>query len=171
MRLRLIAGTVLLVASGCKETVGPIDAPVFRVNATITEDNGCIVSAMGKTYESQGQIRGDAPAAFIGTEEDKSYHGFGCAVYRPDGDGDIIVLFSKNNFGKPLEPGTYSIVSEIVDETPAGRAQVRFNSSDYGPFKLNTMDHLGGEVIVEATPSGGRKITVNVNTIQWGEPF
>ncbi len=171
MRLRLIALTTLLAASGCKEIAGPVDAPVFRVTATITDENSCVVSAMGKTYASQGQIRGDAPAEFVGTEKDRSYHGFGCAVYRPDGDGDIIVLFSKNNFGKPLAPGTYSIVSEVLDETPAGMAQVRFNSSDYGPFKLNTMDNLGGEVIVEVTPAGGRKITVNVNTIQWGEPF
>ena len=174
MRLSLFAlSAALFAASGCQETAAPVDAPVFRVTATILETNECVVSALGKTYESQGQVRGDTPSQFIGTEKTLKYHGFGCAVFRQtrDADGDIIVLFSQNNFGKPLEPGTYKIVSEIVDETPAGYASVRFNSSDFPDWKLNSMDNLAGSVKVEATPAGGRKITVDVEMIQWGEPF
>lgn len=172
MKIRLTAIAALLAAAGCKNATEPFDPPVYRVTATITEANKCAVSAMGKSYESENQIRGDTPSQFIGTEQELSFHGFGCAVYRSDGgNGDIIVAFSQNNFGKPLKVGTYSIVAEILDETPAGYASVRFNSSDYGPFKLNTMDHLGGTVTVEETATGGRKITVDVNTIQWGEPF
>jgi hypothetical protein len=172
MKTTLTAIAAILAVSGCKQTNEPFQPPVFKVTATITEENKCAVSAMGKSYESVNQIRGDAPAEFIGSEPTLPYHGFGCAVYRTDGgNGDIIVLFAKNNFGKALKPGTYQIVSEIVNETPVGYAAVRFNSSDYGPFKLNTMDNLGGTVIVEETATGGRKITVDVNTIQWGEPF
>jgi hypothetical protein len=172
MKTILTAVVATLAISGCKQATEPFNPPVYKVTATITEENKCAVSAMGKSYESVNQIRGDAPAEFIGSERELSYHGFGCAVYRTDGgNGDIIVLFSRNNFGKPLKAGTYKIVSEIVDETPLGYASVRFNSSDYGPFKLNTMDNLGGSVIVEETPTGGRKITVDVNMIQWGEPF
>ncbi len=172
MKIKLTAIAALLAVSGCKETTEPFQPPVFNVTATITDENKCAVSAMGKEYVSENQIRGDAPAEFIGSERELNYHGFGCAVYRPDGgNGDIIVLFARNNFGKPLKPGTYKIVAEVLDETPEGFAAVRFNSSDYGPFKLNTMDNLGGTVVVEVTPAGGRKITVDVNTIQWGEPF
>jgi hypothetical protein len=172
MKTKLTAIAALVAVSACEQANEPFQPPVYQVTATITEENKCSVSAMGKSYASENQIRGDAPAEFIGSEPTLSYHGFGCAVYRPDGgNGDIIVLFAKNNFGKPLKPGTYQIVSEIVDETPEGFASVRFNSSDYGPFKLNTMDNLGGTVVVEATPTGGRRIKVDVNTIQWGEPF
>jgi hypothetical protein len=174
MRLSLLAlSGALLAANGCKETAAPIDPPVFRVQATILDTNKCVVSAAGKTYESDGQIRGDVPAQFIGTEKGFPFHGFGCAVFREtrDADGDIIVLFSQNNFGKPLKPGTYRIASEITAETPAGVASVRFNSSDFPDYVLNSMDNLSGTVTVEETATGGRKITVDVEMIQWGEPF
>jgi len=172
MKTRLTAIAALIAITGCQQTTEPFDAPVFKVTATITEENKCTVSAMGKSYASENQIRGDAPAAFVGTEAVRKLHGFGCAVYRPDGgNGDIVVLFSQNNFGKPLAAGTYKISAEIFDETPAGYASVRFNSSDYGPFKLTSTDNRGGTVVVEETPTGGRKITVDVNTIQWGDPF
>jgi len=174
MRLPLLAlSGALFAVIGCQETAAPVDPPVFRVQATILDTNKCVVSAAGKTYESDNQVRGDVPSQFIGTEKSYPFHGFGCAVFRPtrDADGDIIVLFSKNNFGKPLNPGTYKIVSEITSETPAGFASVRFNSSDFPDYVLNSMDYLAGSVTVEETATGGRKVTVDVEMIQWGEPF
>ena len=172
MRIPAIALTGLLAAlTGCQETAAPIDPPKFRVTATITEDNTCTVSAMGKTYTSQGRIRGDKPAQFVGTMADLQYHGFGCEVASSGTEGDIIVLFSGNNLGKPLEPGVYPLNLQILDETPAHIASVIFNSDDYGPFKLRTRDGAPGTVTVEQTPTGGRRIIVDVETVQWGEPF
>ena len=65
MKKNLYALTALIALSGCKDTNAPFDPPVFRVTATITEENKCFVSAMGKSYESVNQIRGDKPAEFI----------------------------------------------------------------------------------------------------------
>ena len=149
----------------------PFDPPKFRVTATVTDDNKCMVSAMGKTYSSSGQVRGDLPSKFVGTVADKSYHGFGCAVQTTGGDGDIVVLFSGNNLGKPLEPGVYPISLDIFDNTPPGRASVSFNSSDYGPFKLRAKDGAPGTVTVEETLDGGRRIIVDVEMIQFGDPL
>lgn len=167
----IVLAGLLLAAAGCKEAAAPIEPPKFRVTATINEDNTCTVSAMGKTYTSQGRIRGDKPAQFIGTMSDLKYHGFGCEVASSGTEGDIIVLFSGNNLGKPLEPGVYPLNLQILDETPPHIASVIFNSADYGPFKLRTRDGAPGTVTVEETPTGGRRIIVDVETVQWGEPF
>ena len=172
MRHQLLAlSAIVFAAASCKEASAPIDPPRFRVTAVVTDDNKCTVSAMDKTYSSSGQIRGDQPSQFVGTVADKSYHGFGCVVLAPGTDGDIIVLFSGNNVGKPLDPGVYPLSQEIVDNTPAGVASVRFNSSDYGPFKLRTRDGAPGSVTVEVTANGGRRIIVDVETVQFGDPF
>ncbi len=165
----LLAPVFAVVA--CAEAAAPFEPPVLRVTATVTEDNKCTVSAMGKTYSSSDQIRGDKPAKFVGTVADRSYHGFGCVVHADGVPGDIIVLFSGNNFGKPLAPGTYPLSLEILDGTRPKVASVIFDSQDYGPFKLRTADGAGGTVTVTETASGGRKITVDVDMIQWGDPI
>ncbi len=161
----------LFAVLACQEAAAPFEPPILRVTATVTEDNKCTVSAMGKTYSSSGQIRGDAPARFVGTVADKSYHGFGCVVHADGVPGDIIVLFSGNNFGKPLAPGTYPLSLEILDGTRPHVASVLFDSQDYGPFKLRTTDGSAGTVTVTETENGGRKITVDVEMIQWGDPI
>ena len=171
MRHKLLAlSAIFFTAASCKDAAAP-DAPKFRVTAVITDDNKCTVSAMDKTYSSSGQIRGDQPSQFIGTVADKSYHGFGCVVLTPGADGDIRVIFSGNNVGKPLRPGVYPLAQDIFDNTPLGMASVIFNSSDYGPFKLRTLNGSPGSVTVEETAGGGRRIIVDVETVQFGEPF
>ncbi len=171
MRLKISLAASALLLAGCEQTSAPFDPPVFRVTATVTDDNKCTVSAMGKTYTSSGQVRGDRPSQFVGTMPNVNYHGFGCVVHADGVPGDIIVQFSRNNFGKPLEAGTYPPSLEILDETVPRVASVRFDSQDYGPFKLRTSDKSLGTVRVEETATGGRRITVDVDMIQWGDPI
>ncbi len=171
MRNKFGLAAALLALVACEQTSAPFEPPVFRVTATVTDDNKCTVSAMGKTYTSSGQIRGDKPSQFVGSMPNVNYHGFGCVVHADGLPGDIIVQFSRNNFGKPLEPGTYPISLDIVDESRPQTASVRFDSQDYGPYKLRTSDKSAGSVIVEETATGGRRITVDVEMIQWGDPL
>jgi len=171
MRHRIGLAAALLAVVACEQTSAPFEPPVFRVTATVTDDNKCTVSAMGKTYTSSGQVRGDKPSQFVGTMPTLNYHGFGCVVHADGLPGDIIVQFSRNNFGKPLELGTYPLSLEIVDESRPHIASVRFDSQDYGPFMLRTTDKSAGTVKVEETQTGGRRITVDVEMIQWGDPI
>lgn len=144
----------------------------MHLSATITGDaNACSVNVLDKSYSSLGQIRGDVPKSFIGTVPDKTYHGFGCWVATSGGDGDLIVLFSGNNLGKPLAVGSYTPVLEILDETPPMSAQVKFRTSEIGTDKLVTMESLPGTIIVEATPSGGRVIKVEADVVRWYSAF
>lgn len=171
MRHKFGLAAALLAFVACEQTSAPFEPPVFRVTATVTDDNKCTVSAMEKTYTSSGQVRGDKPSQFVGSMPNVNYHGFGCVVHADGVPGDIIVQFSRNNFGKPLEPGTYPLSLEILDETSPRVASVRFDSEDYGPFKLRTSNKSAGTVKVEETETGGRRITVDVEMIQWGDPI
>jgi hypothetical protein len=134
MRFSVLAvSAAALALAGCdKSATTPDVPPAYHLTATITASNNCSVSVMDKDYSSIGQIRGDVPTSFIGTVPEKSYHGFGCWVATSGGDGDLIVLFSGNNLGKPLAVGTYPLVHEVLDNTPLGRAAVSFRSSAMG---------------------------------------
>ena len=173
MRYKLLAASAaILGAAGCAEKVSaPQELPVFHLTATVTEANNCAVNVLDKSYSSIGQVRGDIPKSFVGTVADKKYHGFGCWVATSGGDGDLIVLFSGNNLGKPLAVGSYTPVLEILDETPPMSAQVKFRSAELGPDKLVTMENLPGSIVVEATPSGGRIIRVDTDVVRWYTGF
>lgn len=174
MRFTVLAGLSALVAvSGCvdKSTTTPDNPPVYHVSATVTSANSCDVSAMNTNYSSKGQIRGDVPTQFIGTVAGQSYHGFGCWVATSGGDGDLIVLFSGNNLGKPLAPGTYPLVHEVLDNTPLGMASVTFRPSALGGDKLRTLDGAAGNVIVESDGNGGLTIRVEADLVRWGSVF
>lgn len=159
----------LFVTAACVEQASaPIELPKHRLTATVTSDNHCTVNVMGKTYSSIGQVRGDVPSQFIGTIPDESYHGFGCWVSTDDGDGDLIVIFSGNNLGKPLEVGQYAVQFNVYDETPRHIAAVNFRPSSLGGERLRTRDNSVGTVTVSAAPDGGRTITVDVETSPWG---
>lgn len=144
--------------------------PTYHLTATVTASNKCSVSVFDKDYSSIGQIRGDVPTDFIGTVPTQSYHGFGCWVATSGGDGDLIVLFSGNNLGKPLEVGTYPLVHEVLDNTPLGMASVSFRSSLFGD-KLRTMDNAVGNVIVEKDANGAIVIRVDAEVVRWGKVF
>ena len=169
MKLQLLAASVAILGStACAEKVTvPESQPTVRLTATVTDSNDCTVNVLNTSYQSKGQIRGDVPSRFIGTVADKSYHGFGCWVATAGGDGDLIVLFSGNNFGKPLAVGTYTPSLEVLDDTPAMRAQIVFRPSAFGGDKLRTLDNATGNVVVEGTPSGGRIIRVNADVVRW----
>ena len=165
--LALSAMTLALVA--CEKTTTPDIPPTYHLNATVTAANTCAVSVLDTNYSSIGQIRGDTPAKFVGTVND-TYHGFGCWVSTSGGDGDLIVIFSGNNLGKPLAPGTYALARQIYNETPRGFAAVSFRPSSIGE-KLRTMDGAAGNVIVEDDGKGGLTIRVEAEVVRWGEVF
>ena len=174
MRYKLLAGSAaLLGATAClkNSTSGPEAPPTFHLTATITDANTCAVNVLNHDYSSIGQIRGDVPKAFVGTVAEKTYHGFGCWVATTGGDGDLIVLFSGNNLGKPLAVGTYTPVRDILDETPPMSAQVKFLTSEIGTDKLVTRESLPGTIVVEETPSGGRVIKVDADVYRWWSTF
>ncbi|HEX6574521.1 MAG TPA: hypothetical protein VF042_06075, partial [Gemmatimonadaceae bacterium] len=168
MRFSILAlAASSLAVLGCKE-VGPVEAPpAYHLSATFTEANTCQVSVLGNEYSSIGQIRGDVPKSFVGTVPKESYHGFGCWVATSGGDGDVIVLFSGNNLGKPLAPGTYSLTHNVLDDTPAMMATVTFRTSAIGGDKLVPMDGATGNVIVTETENGGRLIKVEADVVRW----
>ena len=172
MRLQLLAATTaILGATACVDKATAPAPLVYHLSATITEANNCAVTVLDKNYQSNGMIRGDVPKAFVGTVPDKSYHGFGCWVATAGGDGDLVVLFSGNNLGKPLAVGSYTPSREILDETAPMHVQVRFQTSEIGTDKLVTMDDLAGSIVVEATPSGGRVIRINTDLVRWYTSF
>ena len=169
MRFSILAGFSAVVAiTACVEnSAAPEAPPTFHISATVTGSNDCDVSVMDKTYSSKGQIRGDVPSKFIGTVPQQSYHGFGCWVATSDGDGDLIVLFSGNNLGKPLAVGTYPLVHEVLDNTPLGMAAVTFRPSSLGGDKLRTLDGAVGNVVVDSSASGARTIRVEAELVRW----
>jgi hypothetical protein len=172
MRLQILSASVALLGIvACENNTILEVAPTFHLSATVTEGNSCNVSVMGKDYVSNGMVRGDVPTAFVGTVANSSYHGFGCWVATNGGDGDLIVLFSGNTLGKPLDVGTYPLSRELLDNTPLGRANVTFRPSDLQGDKLTTLDDAVGSVIVEATPTGGRIVKVDVEVSRWGRAF
>jgi hypothetical protein len=171
MRYTILAlSAASLAVLGCTENATAPDPEVFHISAVVTAANTCAVTAMDKQYTSSNMVRGDVPDKFIGTVAGSSYHGFGCWVRSNSvagEDGDLIVLFSGNHLGKPLEPGTYPLVHEIYDDTPLGRASVTFRPSALGGSKLRTLDTSSGNVIVEETPEGGRTVRIEADAIEW----
>ena len=171
MRFRALAvSAAALALAGCDKATSPDVPPTYHLSATVTASNNCSVSVLDNDYSSIGQIRGDVPKDFIGTVPEQSYHGFGCWVATSGGDGDLIVLFSGNNLGKPLEVGTYPLVHQVLDNTPRGRAAVSFRSSLFGD-KLRTMDGATGNVIVEKDANGAIVIRVEADVVRWGNVF
>jgi hypothetical protein len=172
MRISVLAvSAAALALAGCEKTPTAADVPpTYHLQATVTASNNCQVSVLDKNYSSVGQIRGDVPTAFVGTVANRSYHGFGCWVATNDGDGDLVVLFSGNTLGKPLEVGTYPLVHEVLDNTPLGKAAVTFRSSLLGD-KLRTMDNAVGSVVVEKDANGSIIIRVDAEVVRWGEVF
>lgn len=158
------AFATLLLSAGCAaDAVAPAANRTFPLTATVTASNGCAVTLMGKNYQSAGKVRGDVPAKFIGTIADKSHHGFGCIVDNPGGEGDLIIIFSGNHFQQPLSVGTYQLATEILDGTPAMRANVSFRSSTIEADRLATFDGARGSVVVDSTADGGRRIRADVD--------
>jgi hypothetical protein len=142
----------------------------------VTQNTTCDVSVQDKSYSSIGQVRGDLPKAFVGTVANGGYHGFGCYVAvdglsPAKGDGDLIVLFAGNTLGKPLDPGTYQLKREILDDTPLGFANVSFRPSDLNGDKLTSLDGAVGTVTVVATPDGGRVIRIDAHVSRWTKGF
>jgi hypothetical protein len=169
MRLPILATSLaILAATGCKETTAPLGpAPTFHLNATISDTGACTVKALDHDYVSNNAQRGDIGTMFVGTLPDLSYHGVGCWVGTASGDGDLIVIFSGNSLGKPLDVGTYALSRQILDNTPAMHANVTFRNSEMLGDKLVTLDGAAGSVTVEATPSGGRVIKADVELTRW----
>ncbi|HEY0242181.1 MAG TPA: hypothetical protein VGC52_05915 [Gemmatimonadaceae bacterium] len=174
MRISVLAiSAAALGLIGCVEkSTAPDVPPVIKLSATVTSANSCNVSVADTDYSSLGQIRGDLPKRFVGTVENKSYHGFGCWVATSGGDGDLIVLFAGNNLGKPLAVGTYPLVHEIYDNTPLGVAAVTFRPSYWGGGdRYKTLDTSAGSVVVEDDGNGGLTIRVDAEVARWGSVF
>lgn len=172
MRIAILVGLpAFVLTAACDKLTTPDLPSTYHISATVTSANACKVSVMDKNYSSVGQIRGDVPTRFIGTVANASYHGFGCWVATNDGDGDLIVLFSGNNLGKPLAPGTYPLVHEVYDTTPLGMASVSFRPSSLGGDKLRTFDGAPGNVMVADDGKGGLNIRVEADLLRWGSAF
>ncbi len=176
MRSILLSASVVVVAAGCmQETSAPGPIPTYRLTATATETNSCSVNVQNISYSSIGQIRGDVPSRFIGTVKDKSYHGFGCwvsvggAITTANGDGDLIILFSGNAFGKPLAVGTYKLSREILDDMPQFYANVTFRPSNLGGDTFTTNKDAQGSVVVDSTANGARRIRADVDVVRWSK--
>ena len=171
MRYTILAlSAVSLGVLSCVEPTAAPEAPVFHLSATVTAANTCAVTAMDKQYSSIGAVRGDTPDKFVGTLATEKWHGFGCWVASNSvagEDGDLIVLFSGNHLGQPLEPGTYPLVHQVLDDTPIGKASVVFRPSALGGATLRSTDTSTGSVVVEVTPSGGRTVRVEADLVQW----
>ena len=171
MRFKALAlSAAALAVAGCDKATSPDVPPTYHLSATVTASNNCSVSVLDNDFSSIGQIRGDVPKDFIGTVPEQSYHGFGCWVATNGGDGDLIVLFSGNNLGKPLEVGTYPLVHQVLDDTPHGMASVTFRTSLF-PDKLRTMDNAAGNVVVDSLASGARRIHIDADLVRWGRIF
>jgi hypothetical protein len=171
MRYKILAlSAASLGLLGCVENATAPVTEFFHLSATVTSSNTCAVTAMDKQYSSVNQVRGDVPDKFVGTVAGAGYHGFGCWVASNSvagEDGDLIVLFSGNNLGKPLEPGTYGLVHEVYDDTPIGKAAITFRPSALVGANLRTLDTSSGNVIVDLTPDGGRTIRVEADVAKW----
>ena len=167
-----------VAASACKPatSTAPVAPQTVHVTATVTASNTCSVNTPDQSYGSIGQITGDAPAKFIGTL-DKNYHGFSCwvsvdgGVSTKSGDGFLNIVFSGNNFGKPLVVGTYGLRLEILDNTPPMMATIRFHPSNLGGDELRPLDNAVGAITVDSTASGARNIHVDLQAVRYGYGF
>jgi hypothetical protein len=178
MRISYLALALVTIVAGCKlaDTTKPSDVPMYHVLATVTGSNTCTVNAMDQTYGSIGQVSGDVPAKFIGTL-DKNYHGFTCwvsvdgGVTTKGGDGFLNIIFSGNNYGKPLAVGTYGLRFEILDDSPPMTATIRFHPSNLGGGELRPLDNAVGSITVDSTASGARNIHVDLQAITYNSAF
>ena len=166
-----------LAAFACKTTTtAPEAAPTFHVVANVTGVNTCAVNTLDLTFGSIGQITGDVPAKFVGTL-DKNYHGLSCwvsvdgGVTTKGGDGFLNIIFSGNNYGKPLAVGTYGLRLEIFDDTPAMMATIRFHPSTLGGDELRPLDNAQGVITVDSTATGSRNIHVDLQATRWHYGF
>lgn len=166
-----------LAASACKtNTTAPVAPPAVHVTATVSGANTCAVTTPDQSYASIGQITGDVPAKFIGTV-DKNYHGLSCwvsvdgGVSAKSGDGFLNIIFSGNNYGKPLAVGTYGLRLEILDNTPSMMATIRFHPSSLGGDELRPLDNAVGSITVDSTASGARNIHVDLQAVRYGYGF
>ena len=157
-----IAAVILLAACATDSTTPPGNS-TFPLTASVSETGRCTASVMGRNYESNGKIRGDLPPRFTGTLSDRSYHGLGCIVDNPAGEGDLTIVFAGNRFGQPLAVGTYQVVTEILDGSPLLRATVAFRSSSIEAERLGTFDGGRGTVVVDSVANGGRRIRVDAD--------
>ena len=169
MRLSVFAGAIATLAlAACTENTAPVGpAPTFHLSANITGSGDCTVNALDHDYVSNNAQRGDVGLKFVGTVANDSYHGVGCWVGTASGDGDLIIIFSGNNLGKPLDVGTYQLSREILDETPLMHANVTFRNSEMLGDKLTTLDNAVGSVVVDSTASGARTIHADVELTRW----
>lgn len=168
MRLPLFAISIaILAATGCTESTPLEPVPTLHLSASISGTGECSVSTLNKNYVSFGNQRGDIGAKFVGTVPQDSYHGVGCWVGTAGGDGDLIIIFSGNTLGKPLDVGTYQLNREILDGLPPMHANVTFRNSDMPGDKLVTLDNSVGSVVVDSTASGARIIRADVEVTRW----
>ncbi len=168
MRIAAFPALAALVFSTACIAADPVAAPpvsdrTFALTATVNESSQCTAAVMDKSYKSVGKIRGDLPSKFIGTVAERNYHGFGCVVDNTAGEGDLIIIFSGNRFGQPLAVGTYRLVSEIIDSTPAMSANVTFKAPGIGGERLSTFDGARGSVVVDSAADGSRRIRADVD--------
>ncbi len=159
----------ILVVGGCiKETTAPVRLESFPLRATITPDNRCMVSALGKTYTSIGQVRGVVLPAFSGTLENAGYHAVGCWVAAPDGsDGDLVILFSGDSYQKQFATGTFQPRFEPPFGTTDKIVSVSFRAAILPNERLATVDQSTGAVVVDSNSSGNRTIRVDVTAIKY----
>ena len=160
--------TILLTAlalAGCKGTE-PVAVGLpegIPMTFSVTDKGVCNVQVEDHTFTSVGQVRYDAPPAFVGTLQNTGYHGFSCWVSTAGGDGELKVVFAGDNYGKPLEVGKYTPRLEFRYDEP-GYAWVTFRSGLLGGPLLQTYDSQGS-VDVTATSDGGRVVTGDLRVL------
>jgi hypothetical protein len=178
MRTIFPALAVLLAASGCKvaESTTPLDPTMYHITATISGSNACTVTAPDNTYSSVNNITGDLPKKFVSTF-DRNYHGFSCwvsvdgGVSEALGAGFFNVIFSGNTLGKPLAVGTYKPKFEILDETPAMYASIRFKTLELNGDEYRPLDTSIGSIVVDSTADGTRNIHVDLQAFRFKYTF
>lgn len=163
--------TLLLAAAACKtEPTSP--EQTFRLTATLSGSKGCVVNAPDTVYRSAGLFTGDQPNKFVSTYN-TFYHGFWCwvsvdgGVSEKSGAANIFVAFSGNTFGKPLAVGNYGIRFDILEDTPAMMATVRFQALNLNGDEYRPLDNSSGSIVVDSTADGTRTIRIDVPVIRY----
>lgn len=164
---------VLLAVSGCKvESTTPQAPTTYRIQATITGENTCSVTAPDNVYTSVGLITGDVPRKFVSTFN-KNYHGFSCWVSVDGGQSERLgagffnVIFSGNTLGQPLAVGSYGIRFELLDETPPMMATIRFKTLLLNGDEYRPLDNAVGSIVVDSTADGTRNIHVDLQAFRF----
>jgi hypothetical protein len=154
-----------LAIAGCKtDSVAPGPLPEgIPMTFSVTDKGVCTVQVENHTFTSSGQVRYDTPPAFVGTLQNMGYHGFSCWVQTAGGDGELKVIFAGDNYGKPLDVGSYTPRLEFRYNEP-GFVWVTFRSAMLAGPILQTYSADGG-VSVTATTGGGRLVTGDVRVL------